>query len=307
MRARILIPVALGMALAAGTAHAQIVGGNYINGFPAGTLAPPTAPAGGYGSFLNNRFGFMQGAGSVSVVPGASAFTAGPNIQTFPGYGGGFYGGGLYGAGIYGGYPGYGGAAGYGGNPGYGVFVPAYGGYIPGGYAGTYNGVAPEFPVNGIPTIEQGITPNLTNPAVNAAADLNSEVVPPINDGPNASSRTPAERRALRELARREREEEARVAQEYQSLVRADAVVPGTLIGMRNNMAQVRYETNGRRQIGRFSKDQVFFTADTRMEGPQVATLASEPGLTQAGDRVMVALPQSVTLSSNRTGWYGSW
>jgi hypothetical protein len=289
MRNRLLIPVALSLALAAGTAHAQVVQGGYINGFPAYGLAPPPVPPGIFGNFnaqpsffpnagFGNQGNFVPNPGSIfpnssNFVPfqtPPSAFTPGPRIQAFPGYGGGFYG--SYG------YPGY----------GYGY---------PGGYYTYYtNGYPPEYYGNNGPVVDPGVVGNAPVP------QEQPEVVPPVNNGPNASTRTPEERRALLAMAQRERDEEARVAKEYQSLVAANALAPGTLVSVQNGTVRVRYQENGSRKIGRFSPRQVFFTAFTRSsEGDRVATLATDPGLKQQGDRVMVALPPvTATRSGDR-------
>ena len=284
MRNRLLLPVALGLALAAGTAHAQIVQGGYINGFPAYGFAPTPVPPGIFGNFnaqpsffpnaaFGNRGNFVPNPGS--IFPNSSnfspfqtppsAFTPGPNIQTFPGYGGGYYG-----------YPGY----------GYGY---------PGGYYSYYiNGYPPEYYGNNGPAVDPSVVGNAPTPQDQV------EAAPPMNTGPNASTRTPEERRALLEAAQRERDEEAQVAKEYQSLAAANALAPGTLISVQNNIARVRYQENGGRKIGRFSPTQVFFTTFTRSsEGDRIATLATDPGMKHEGDRVMVALP---TVTAMRSG-----
>jgi hypothetical protein len=255
MRTRLLIPVALSLALAAGTAHAQVVQGGYINGFPAYTLVPPPIPPGFYRT------------PSPAVIPN-------PTVRIFPAYGSDYYG-----------------TWGY---PGFGTFVPGYG-YIPGGfYSFTYNnGYVPEYYGSAGPPV---------NPVV-AALGNQASVAPLVGNRSHASARTRKERRALLEAAQRERARETRAAREYKSLLRAKALAPGTLLSTHNNTARVRYRQGGNRRIGEFSTNRVFFSAYTRSgEGNRVATLATDPGLKQAGDRVMVALPRPVTArrSGNR-------
>jgi hypothetical protein len=127
-------------------------------------------------------------------------------------------------------------------------------------------------------------------------------VAPPVNV-PNASTRTPEERQAALAAARRERQEEAAVQNQYQALARTGRLAPGTLISLRNGMARVRVKADGARRISRFGPNEVYFFTTTRAaEGSQVATLATEPGVKQAGDQVMVALPvasRPITVSQN--------
>jgi hypothetical protein len=296
MRNRFWIPAAVTLALAAGTAHAQVFPNGAVNNFTpgffnysrqggftpragygfGGNFGPQfqsTNPGFGAGAFGGQNTGFFRynpgqgfsfrgdflpniGAGTINPNATPTTVSPGASVQGGLGYGGGYYGN-YYGGGYYpGGYWNY---------------------YYTGDYPADYYG-------NGAPVVN----PEMAGGVVPGDAP---NVVPPANV-PNASARTPEERAAALAAARRERQEDAVIQRQYQALARTGSVAPGTLISLRNGTARVRYKADGARKVSRFSTNQVyFFTTKRANEGAQVATLSSAPGVKQAGDQVMVALP----------------
>jgi len=323
MRNRFWIPAAVTLALAAGTAHAQVFpngavnnftpgffnysrqggftpragygfGGNFAPqfqtanpGFGAGAFSGANPafgagafggvnPAFGAGAFGGQNPGFFQfdrgqgfslrgdlvpsiGAGTTDPNATPTTVSPGPTVQNGYGYGGGGYYGNYYG-----------------------------GGYYPGGYYGNY------YNTGDYPADYYGNDAPVVNPeaaGVPVAPGNVAEVAPPVNR-PNASSRTPEERRAALAAARQERQADAAIQNQYQALAGSNGLASGTLISQRNGTARVRYRAEGARKIGRFSTNQVyFFTTKRANDGSQVATLASAPGIMQSGDQVLVALP----------------
>jgi hypothetical protein len=295
MRNRFWIPAAVTLALAAGSAHAQVFPNGAINNYTPGFFSysrsggfnpingigfggnswsqfrSPGFAAGAFGAQSPGFFQFNPAQGfslRSDFVPSIGAGTTNPNATpTTVSPGASIQGGLGYGGGYYGNYYG--------------------GGYYPGGYYGNYYNTG-DYPADYYGNGAPAVNPEAAGGVVPGDAQ---NVVPPANV-PNASARTPEERRAALAAARRERQEDAAIQRQYQALARTGSLASGTLVSLRNGTARVRYKAEGTRKIGRFSANEVyFFTTKRADEGAQVATLDSAPGIKLSGDQVMVALP----------------